>query len=483
MSPGSNPLLLKHQLDSTHVTLKAKQLEASEIGIREKTIRERIELKRAVDQELYILKNKIKIADDDLSVAESEEAAASRNNNMQQSKFDMTRDCPIIDIDKSISESKILKEKVLQLEAEVLVLQPSMSDSSPEILFTNDLKKQITNMSLTLSSELQKQTKYKSQLDDFRNSKLEIISNNKILADELPISTELLSELTTELNSLNDDKKTFQQEMTTLSGKWLTTISMADRKLAETDVLAVGMTLQQVQEKIKKLTSTKASLTSKRESLRRFSGVSQSDNIDMAKMQQIADGITTATARCNQLDSWLRNINDLVSSETLTENINIIDEECIRNCSDVFSNLVKSLVSLNKAELSVTESKGLVITLDDKPASLFSGGQKTIIALCFLLAVSTISNTGNVFYLLDEVDAALDEANQASVASLVARALPQKQIICVTHHPAFKKLASKIFHVQNIAGYSVLLKTSEIKNGADGGVKKRHCGASTRIAV
>lgn len=43
-----------------------------------------------------------------------------------------------------------------------------------------------------------------------------------------------------------------------------------------------------------------------------------------------------------------------------------------------------------------------------------SGGQKTLLAVAFIFAVASYNKS--LFYILDEVDAALDEQNQAIVA-------------------------------------------------------------------
>jgi len=65
-----------------------------------------------------------------------------------------------------------------------------------------------------------------------------------------------------------------------------------------------------------------------------------------------------------------------------------------------------------------------------------SGGQKTVVAICFLLAVASFALSAP-FYLFDEVDSALDEVNSEMVSGLLSKILPKSQIICVSHQPAF----------------------------------------------
>ena len=64
-----------------------------------------------------------------------------------------------------------------------------------------------------------------------------------------------------------------------------------------------------------------------------------------------------------------------------------------------------------------------------------SGGQKTLLALAFVLALAEYSSSP--LYLLDEIDAALDEGNQCLVADVLQQRFGHVQILCISHHPAF----------------------------------------------
>jgi Fe-S cluster assembly ATPase SufC len=61
-----------------------------------------------------------------------------------------------------------------------------------------------------------------------------------------------------------------------------------------------------------------------------------------------------------------------------------------------------------------------------------SGGQKTIIAVALLLACSRVHKPG--MYLLDEIDAALDETNRLRIMKLLRRAFAHTQFLAITHH-------------------------------------------------
>eukprot|EP00904_Undaria_pinnatifida_P001449 jgi/Undpi1/11304/HiC_scaffold_30.g13602.m1 len=81
-----------------------------------------------------------------------------------------------------------------------------------------------------------------------------------------------------------------------------------------------------------------------------------------------------------------------------------------------------------------------------------SGGQQALLGLALVLALS--SYQAPPLCLLDEVDAALDEANQAAAARLVAMAFQDGQALCVSHHGNFHRQGSHAVAVEMRDGVS-----------------------------
>ncbi len=77
--------------------------------------------------------------------------------------------------------------------------------------------------------------------------------------------------------------------------------------------------------------------------------------------------------------------------------------------------------------------------------ALFSGGEKSLIALGFCLALAMARPAP--FYLLDEVEAALDDVNLRRFLGVVRRLSGERQFILITHQQPTVEVADLLFGV------------------------------------
>lgn len=74
-----------------------------------------------------------------------------------------------------------------------------------------------------------------------------------------------------------------------------------------------------------------------------------------------------------------------------------------------------------------------------------SGGQESVVALSLIFAIQRCDPSP--FYLLDEIDSALDPVHRTAVTSMLKEQSKETQFICTTFHPEMLAAADKMFGV------------------------------------
>ncbi|CAI7869553.1 unnamed protein product, partial [Closterium sp. NIES-54] len=150
-----------------------------------------------------------------------------------------------------------------------------------------------------------------------------------------------------------------------------------------------------------------------------------------------------------------------------------------------FQNLCRHLLpnkSVDLMQLGETVEDGIKIAFCNSPASQdsapswnknlsqLSGGQQTLLSVALVLAIAQCSQ--NFVYLMDEVDAALDEENQSRVGALVQSELARKgQVLCVSHNRAFQTFADSVVQVSMDNGSKISYAQ------LDSGKRAKHMGS------
>ncbi|MDQ0159123.1 chromosome segregation protein SMC [Alkalibacillus salilacus] len=155
--------------------------------------------------------------------------------------------------------------------------------------------------------------------------------------------------------------------------------------------------------------------------------------------------------------------NDLLEAkETLNGIIGEMDEEMVRKFSETFSQIqeqftkvFKSLFGGGHAELKLTDPENLLETGVDiiaqppgkklQQLGLLSGGERALTAIALLFAILRVRPVP--FCVLDEVEAALDEANVIRFAQYLKEFSAQTQFIVITHRKGTMEYADVLYGV------------------------------------
>jgi chromosome segregation protein len=147
---------------------------------------------------------------------------------------------------------------------------------------------------------------------------------------------------------------------------------------------------------------------------------------------------------------------------TLDDEIMQVFADAFADVNEHFSNLVTTLFPGGTGRLSLTDPEQLLDTgveVEVRPAgrnvrrlSLLSGGERSLAAMAFLFAV--FRSRPSPFYLMDEVEAALDDVNLQRFLGLVHEFRDEAQLIIVSHQKRTMEAADALYGVTMAPGGS-----------------------------
>ena len=145
---------------------------------------------------------------------------------------------------------------------------------------------------------------------------------------------------------------------------------------------------------------------------------------------------------------------------TLDEEIMHVFDSAFADVNEHFSNLITSLFPGGTGRLSLTDPENLLDTgveVEVRPAgrnvrrlSLLSGGERSLVAMAYLFAV--FRSRPSPFYLMDEVEAALDDVNLMRFLALVNEFREEAQLIIVSHQKRTMEAADALYGVTMAPG-------------------------------
>ena len=186
--------------------------------------------------------------------------------------------------------------------------------------------------------------------------------------------------------------------------------------------------------------------------------------------------LTALEERYKELDTQVTDVRN--ARRELQEVIRAVDKEIMETFSSAaadvnehFSTLISSLFPGGHGRLVLTDPEdplntGVEIELrpmgqNVRRMSLLSGGQRSIAALAFLFAI--FRSRPSPFYMLDEVEAALDDVNLQRFLGLVNEFRDEAQLLIVTHQKRTMESADALYGVTMVPGSSSKVVSQRVK--------------------
>jgi len=129
-----------------------------------------------------------------------------------------------------------------------------------------------------------------------------------------------------------------------------------------------------------------------------------------------------------------------------------------KNFKDIFGNLFKkgkAYLQLNNPTKPFEDGLSIKVKLSGNrfmDIKSLSGGEKTLTALSFIFAIQEYQPAS--FYILDEIDAALDKHNAEKLAKLIRNYSARAQYVVISHNDSLIAEADTLFGVSMTNGVS-----------------------------
>ena len=162
------------------------------------------------------------------------------------------------------------------------------------------------------------------------------------------------------------------------------------------------------------------------------------------------DYLSSQLADLRNARAALRKI-DAVIDQRMKDDFAHTFSEANQNFKEIFADLfpggTAELVLVDPQDMEHTGVEVIAQPRGKKIAkmSLMSGGEKSLVALALLFAVYRIRNTP--FYILDEVEAALDDTNLRRLIAYLNNLRETTQLIMITHQRRTMEMADVLFGV------------------------------------
>jgi chromosome segregation protein len=191
-------------------------------------------------------------------------------------------------------------------------------------------------------------------------------------------------------------------------------------------------------------------ITELRRKLTRLGSVSLDSLQELAELETRADTLETQYA---DLSSAKRSLEEIIA--TINQDSRRLFTEMFASIRTHFQELFRKLFGGGQADILLEDENDILETgieiiarppgKELRSISLMSGGEKTLTAVALLLAI--FRSKPSPFCILDEVDAALDEANIGRFTTVLRDFLDQSQFIIITHSKKTMAVADVLYGV------------------------------------
>ena len=354
----------------------------------------------------------------------------------------------IDELNKQFSDTRIIflnnKNSIEQYERDIISKENENSDLKEEKEKNSNVVKELSQNIEELEKneeQLQKEIEEHIKIYNSENRDIEVLNEreNNLSNEERELSKDK-SKLETDLLHSNDRL----EKIIEVIEKIKTDIENINEKLTElTDITAKTV-------EVEKLKSSKDYLRSLENKINNFGDVNLLAINEFKELKEKYDYLARerddVVKSRKQVMDLIQEIDERIHEDfhTTYENIN---ENFNKMCEETIRNTEGRLNIINPEDF---DNCGIEIFVKFKnkkkqPLSLLSGGEKSMVAIAFIMAIFMYKPSP--FTFLDEIEAALDEKNTKNLLGKLRDFTDKSQFILITHNKETMKESDSIFGV------------------------------------
>ncbi len=389
-----------------------------------------------------------------------------------------------LEFNKLLSHKDNLVSEVNEAKMTVTVLKNNLQQTEQQI---RTQEQEINKLNLELKNQNNKQTDKSGIKEQLEQLNLDIETQEKVLQTISVSVAEFNNQEEAIKSSLVEDQKKFRNLQTefNLKNNELNEVKISLARLEtkkedlDKEVLEEALNFVKIDfDKDLEINSARQKINNLKNQLSQIGAIDQSV---MLEFKEVDERFTFLNTQSQDLQEAIKHLEKIIKD--LEINISQQFDQSFQHINQLFGNYFKQLFNGGKAQLildikevyidkqnihdseanlateaDVAESESLktkkqygieiLATPPGKKLSginMLSGGEKALTSIALICAI--IANNPSPFVVLDEVDAALDEANSIRLADILHELSDKTQFIGITHNRALMHKAKIIYGV------------------------------------
>ncbi|MEZ7732812.1 chromosome segregation protein SMC [Fusobacterium periodonticum] len=354
----------------------------------------------------------------------------------------------IDELNKQFSDTRIIflnnKNSIEQYERDIISKENENSDLKEE-------KEKNSNVVMELSQNIEELEKNEEQLQKEIEEHIKIYNSEN---RDIEVLNERENNLSNEERELSKDKSKLETDLLHSNDRLEKIIEVIEKIKADIENINEKLTeLTDITAKaveVEKLKSSKDYLRSLENKINNFGDVNLLAINEFKELKEKYDYLARerddVVKSRKQVMDLIQEIDERIHEDfhTTYENIN---ENFNKMCEETIRNTEGRLNIINPEDF---DNCGIEIFVKFKnkkkqPLSLLSGGEKSMVAIAFIMAIFMYKPSP--FTFLDEIEAALDEKNTKNLLTKLRDFTDKSQFILITHNKETMKESDSIFGV------------------------------------